>query len=79
MTALIVGSVDTRMAAHVEGVKATPRETAIAGLRAMARGERTVDTDRMASDARARYALDPVRWEQGVAKALAAVTLSTGK
>jgi NAD(P)-dependent dehydrogenase (short-subunit alcohol dehydrogenase family) len=79
VTALIVGSVDTRMADHVDGVKENPRDIAVAGLRAMARGERTVDTDRMAIEARARYAIDPVRWERGAAKVLNSGQLSTGR
>ncbi|MEV4319133.1 SDR family oxidoreductase [Actinocrispum sp. NPDC049592] len=79
VTALIVGSVDTRMADHVQGTKENPRDIASIGLRAMARGERTIDTDRMAVEARARYALDPVRWEQGMAKVLNSGDLSTGR
>jgi NAD(P)-dependent dehydrogenase (short-subunit alcohol dehydrogenase family) len=70
VTALIVGSVDTRMADHVDGAKEDPRDIAIAGLAAMARGERIFDTDRMAMEARAKYALDPVRWERGMAKVM---------
>ncbi len=76
---LIVGSVDTRMADHVEGVKEDPRDIAIAGLKAMARGERIFDTDRMAVEARAKYVLDPVRWERGMAKVLNSGNLSTGR
>ena len=79
VTALVVGSVDTRMADHVEGAKENPRDIAAVGLRAMARGERILDTDRMAIEARARYALDPVRWERGAAKTLHAGSLSTGR
>jgi NAD(P)-dependent dehydrogenase (short-subunit alcohol dehydrogenase family) len=79
VTALIVGSVDTRMAEHVEGIKENPRDIAAAGLRAMARGERTVDTDRMAIETRARYSMDPVRWELGMAKVLNSGNLSTGR
>jgi NAD(P)-dependent dehydrogenase (short-subunit alcohol dehydrogenase family) len=70
VTALIVGSVDTRMADHVEGWKENPRDIAVAGLAAMVRGERIFDTDRMAIEARAKYALDPVRWERGMAKVM---------
>lgn len=77
VTSLIVGSVDTRMAAHVEGHKEDPRDIAIAGLRAMQRGEWTADTDRMAYESRARMALDPVRYERGLGKLLWAETLST--
>lgn len=79
VTALIVGSVDTRMADHVEGVKEDPRTIAVAGLKAMARGERTHDTDIMAVEARARYALDPVRWERGVAKVMHSGVQNTGR
>lgn len=79
VTALIVGSVDTRMADYVEGAKEDPRDIARVGLRAMARGERVVDTDRMAIEARARYAIDPVRWERGMAKVLTMATPSTGR
>jgi NAD(P)-dependent dehydrogenase (short-subunit alcohol dehydrogenase family) len=79
VTALVVGSVDTRMADHVEGAKEDPRDIAVAGLKAMARGERIFDTDRMAIEARAKYALDPVRWERGMAKVLNSGQLKTGK
>ena len=79
VTALVVGSVDTRMADHVEGAKEDPRDIAVAGLKAMARGERIFDTDAMAIAARAKYALDPVRWERGMAKVLNSGQLRTGK
>jgi NAD(P)-dependent dehydrogenase (short-subunit alcohol dehydrogenase family) len=79
VTALIVGSVDTRMADHVEGFKENPRDIAVAGLHAMARGERIADTDRMAIEARAKYSIDPVRWERGMAKVLHSGNLSTGR
>lgn len=79
VTALIVGSVDTRMADHVEGLKEDPRTIATAGLRAMARGERIFDTDTMAVEARAKYALDPVRWERGMAKVMRSGIQSTGR
>jgi len=76
-TSLIVGSVDTRMAAHVDGKKEDPRDIAKAGLRAMQRGEWTCDTDRMAFESRARMALDPVRYETGLGKLLFMSDLST--
>lgn len=79
VTALIVGSVDTRMADHVVGHKEQPRDIAAVGLRAMARGERIVDTDRMAVESRAKYALDPVRCEVSAARIFNSGTLSTGK
>ncbi|MET3807737.1 NAD(P)-dependent dehydrogenase (short-subunit alcohol dehydrogenase family) [Nakamurella sp. UYEF19] len=79
VTALVVGSVDTRMADHVDGVKEDPRDIAVSGLGAMERGERIFDTDAMAIQARAKYALDPVRWERGMAKVMNSGVLSTGR
>lgn len=77
VTSLIVGSVDTQMAAHVDGHKEDPRDIAVAGLKAMQRGDWTADTDRMAYESRARLALDPVRYERGLGKLLFAESLST--
>src|SRR6202011_4010952 len=77
--ALIVGSVDTRMAAHVQGRKEDPRDIARAGLTALDRGEYVADTDFMAVDARARYARDPVRYERGMTKLLHATVMDTGR
>lgn len=77
VTALVVGSVDTRMAAHVDGPKESPTDIVRTGLRAMERGERVRDTDAMAVQARASYALDPVRHEQAMARLLRAEHLST--
>jgi NAD(P)-dependent dehydrogenase (short-subunit alcohol dehydrogenase family) len=79
VTALILGSVDTRMSAHVQGRKEDPLDIARAGLDALDRGEHTADTDAMAVEARARYSLDPVRYERGMAKLLTMNTLSTGR
>jgi NAD(P)-dependent dehydrogenase (short-subunit alcohol dehydrogenase family) len=79
VTALIVGSVDTRMAAHVHGRKEDPRDIARAGLDALDRGEHVADTDFMAIDARARYARDPVRYERGMTKLLKATVMDTGR
>jgi NAD(P)-dependent dehydrogenase (short-subunit alcohol dehydrogenase family) len=78
VTALIVGSVDTRMADHVEGRKEDPRLIARVGLAAYQRGEHVVDTDYMAVEARARYALDPARWERQMARLIGA-DLRTGR
>lgn len=78
VTALVVGSVDTRMADHVDGEKEDPRDIAAVGLRALERGERVVDTDRMAVEARAQYAIDPVRWEQRTGR-LVGAPLTTGR
>ena len=72
VTGLIVGSVDTRMADHVQGKKEDPRVVASVGVTAMERGERFVDTDAMAVSSRASYALDPVRHERAMARLLGA-------
>lgn len=77
--ALIVGSVDTRMAAHVQGRKEDPADIARAGLDALDRGEHVADTDFMAVDARARYARDPIRYERGMTKLLKVTTMDTGR
>jgi NAD(P)-dependent dehydrogenase (short-subunit alcohol dehydrogenase family) len=77
--ALIVGSVDTRMAAHTAGRKEDPADIARAGLDALDRGEHVADTDFMAVDARARYARDPIRYERGMTKLLKATTMDTGR
>ena len=77
--ALIVGSVDTWMAAHVAGRKEDPADIARAGLDALDRGEHVADTDFMAVDARARYARDPIRYERGMTKLLKATTMDTGR
>ncbi|RAY12793.1 short-chain dehydrogenase [Actinomadura craniellae] len=79
VTALIVGSVDTRMADHVDGTKEDPRDIARAGLTAVAKGEPVADTDWMAVDARARMARDPARYERSLAKLLHARELRTGR
>jgi NAD(P)-dependent dehydrogenase (short-subunit alcohol dehydrogenase family) len=79
VTALIVGSVDTRMSAHVVGHKASPRDIARAGLDAVDRGDAVADTDPMAVSARASYALDPARYERGMARLLSAGTIRTGR
>jgi NAD(P)-dependent dehydrogenase (short-subunit alcohol dehydrogenase family) len=79
VTALIVGSVDTRMASHVDGHKEQPRDIARAGLKAAAKGEWTADTDWMAVDARARLARDPVRYERGLGRLIHKAVLRTGR
>jgi NAD(P)-dependent dehydrogenase (short-subunit alcohol dehydrogenase family) len=79
VTALIVGSVDTRMAAHVEGGKEKPDDIARAGLRAVTRGIDELDTDRMAVEVRAALALDPKGLEKRMAKMLHAPVIRTGR
>jgi NAD(P)-dependent dehydrogenase (short-subunit alcohol dehydrogenase family) len=77
VTSLIVGSVDTRMAAHVEGPKEDPRDIARAGLAGLERGDLTVDTDAMARTTRAAHLADPERLERQLAKLLTVETLRT--
>lgn len=79
VTALIVGSVDTRMAAHVEGAKEKPMDIARAGLKAVARGVEELDTDLMAVEVRAALALDPKGLEKRMARMLRATVIRTGR
>jgi NAD(P)-dependent dehydrogenase (short-subunit alcohol dehydrogenase family) len=79
VTALIVGSVETRMSEHVVGRKESPRDIARAGLDALDRGDKVTDTDPMAVSARASYALDPARYERGMARLLSAGSIRTGR
>ena len=79
VTALIVGSVDTRMAAHVAGLKETPADIAKAGLKAVQHGIDEMDTDRMAVEVRAAMALDPKGFERRMARLLNSSTISTGR
>ena len=76
---LIVGSVDTRMAAHVDGEKAAPAEVAAAGIRAILKDVEEVDTDRMAIDYRAALARDAKRLELQLSKMLDYEVMSTRK
>jgi NAD(P)-dependent dehydrogenase (short-subunit alcohol dehydrogenase family) len=59
VTALIVGSVDTRMAAHIDGLKAAPEDVAESSLTAIEHGIEEHDTDPGAIAARAHLARDP--------------------
>ena len=70
VVSLIVGSVDTKMAAHVVGPKQDPREVALSCLHAVDRGIELHDTDPMAVAARASIARDPARYEQALARQL---------
>ncbi|MAC39044.1 MAG: short-chain dehydrogenase [Oceanicaulis sp.] len=67
VTALIVGSVDTRMAAHVKVKKSQPRDIGKAGLWAIANGVAEHDTDPHSIAVRAHLARDP----HGLAKSMA--------
>jgi NAD(P)-dependent dehydrogenase (short-subunit alcohol dehydrogenase family) len=70
VTSLVLGSVDTRMAAHVAGNKEDPRDIARVGLDGVEAGTLTVATDRMAIDSMAAHAADPERFERQLAKLL---------
>jgi NAD(P)-dependent dehydrogenase (short-subunit alcohol dehydrogenase family) len=70
VTSLVLGSVDTRMAAHVAGNKENPRDIARVGLDGVEAGALTVATDKMAIDSMAAHAADPERFERQLAKLL---------
>jgi len=67
VTALIVGSVDTRMAAHINRPKSPPEEIAESSLAAIEQGIEEHDTDPGAIATRAHLARDPA----GLAKMMA--------
>ena len=74
VSAIFVGSVDTRMAADVKGAqKVTPQYTARATLEALQRREEEVDADAMTIDVRARLARDPKKLERFLARGLRVV------
>ena len=79
VSALIVGSVETRMSAHVAGAKEKPSDIAAVGLIAIRRGQDEVDTDRMSVEVRAAMARDPKALERAMARQLTATTISTGR
>ena len=79
VTALIVGSVDTRMASHVEGFKEAPATIAKAALKAIQRGADEVDTDFMAIDVRASMARDPKGFEMLMRRSLLGGPVKTGR
>ena len=79
VTALFVGSVDTRMASHVEGKKERPEDIARVGLSAIKRKLDEADTDRMVLEVRAALARDPKGHERALARMLFADSLKTGQ
>ncbi|MFC3069192.1 SDR family oxidoreductase [Phenylobacterium soli] len=79
VTALIVGSVDTRMASHVEGFKESPATIADAALKAIRRGATEIDTDFMAVDVRANLARDPAGFELQMRRSLSGERVTTGR
>jgi NAD(P)-dependent dehydrogenase (short-subunit alcohol dehydrogenase family) len=79
VSALIVGSVDTRMASHVQGYKEPPSAIAEAGLKAIAKGIDEMDTDYMAMQVRAQLALDPKAQEKMMMRSLSGERVTTGR
>ena len=74
VSAIFVGSVETRMAAEVKGAeKVSPQYTARATLQALQRREEEVDADPMTVDVRARLARDPKKLERFLARGLRVV------
>lgn len=74
---LIVGSVDTRMAAQIQGQKEPPAAIARAGIRAIEKNIPEMDTDAFAINMRAAMARDPANVERKMAALLKLETLST--
>ena len=70
VTSLVLGSVDTRMAAHVDGNKEDPRDIARVGLDAVEAGVQTVATDKMAIDSMAAHVADPEGFERMLGRLL---------
>ncbi len=79
VTALFVGSVDTRMAEHVKGSKEKPETIALAGLAAIRRGTEEVDTDIMAIEVRAATIREPEALARRFARGLTAKEVNTGR
>jgi NAD(P)-dependent dehydrogenase (short-subunit alcohol dehydrogenase family) len=79
VSCLIVGSVDTRMASHVEGGKEPPETIARAGIKAIEKNIPEMDTDPFAVNIRAAKARDPALLERQMAGMLKLTTLSTGR
>ena len=78
VVSLILGAVDTKMAAHVQGYKQAPGDIARAALFAIDHGIEVFDTDPMAVAARASYAIDPVRYRLALARQLQRAEVSVG-
>ena len=76
---LIVGSVDTDMAAHVQGRKEPPAAIAKAGIKAIEKNIPEMDTDPFAVNVRAAMARDPAHLEKQMAAMLHAKSISTGR
>lgn len=79
VSCLIVGSVDTRMASHVQGRKESPGTIARAGLRAIESYARELDTDPFAEGIRAALERSPDKLERNLARMLQQDAISTGR
>lgn len=79
VTALFVGSVDTRMASHVKGSKEKPETIAAVALAAIRRGAEDVDTDLMAIEVRAATLREPELLARRFAKQLGTTEINTGR
>lgn len=79
VTALFVGSVDTRMAAHIEGNKERPETIANAGIAAIRRRAEEVDTDPMAIEVRAATIREPEALARRFARQIDARQIRTGR
>ncbi len=79
VSSLIVGSVDTRMASHVQGKKESPDAIAKAGIKAIEKNVPEMDTDPFAVNVRAALARDPASVERQMAAALKLDIVSTGR
>jgi NAD(P)-dependent dehydrogenase (short-subunit alcohol dehydrogenase family) len=75
VTSLVLGSVDTRMSAHVEGKKEDARDIARIGLDGVEAGLQTVATDKMAIDSMAAHKADPEGFEKMLGRLLHVETL----
>jgi len=76
---LIVGSVDTRMAEHVQGAKEKPADVARAGLEAIREGHREFETDDFARGIRSALERVPDKLEAQLAGMLKSAVVSTGR
>lgn len=79
VSALIVGSLDTRMASHVQGRKEAPETIAAAGLRAIREGVKEMDTDEFAVGVREALERAPGKLEASLAGMLGAAVVTTGR
>lgn len=76
---LIVGSVDTRMASHVAGRKEKPEDIARAGITAIEKNLREMDTDTFAITMRAALHRDAATLEKRMAATVHVTDISTGR